>query len=244
MKTLFFLFFFTVTLSAFALELPKGMSLGADGTLSIGSAKLSVAFADSNWKWVRSKDFIDRKIESDQESLRFSAAFFFGDTKGVLRQTLRQNGENRWRFEAEVEFEEPASTKTACVRLILPAPFGTLAVDGKEIVIPETEDKLILRSRRPTQTVAVELWGGIRMTMSGDQEVLVQDARRWGTNLLLQNFFSPGMGSIQRAKIAFDLDFSDAAPQPVSLAKAANRTFADKDGSGWTGQGATTTSGS
>ncbi len=235
-KTILPLLFLTV--SALALELPKGMNFGDDGALSIGAAKLSVQLANPDWHWLEPKDQSGRKLERDAGSLRFSAALLFDGTKGTLRETLRRNGENRWRFEAEVEFEAPVSTKTACVNLSLPLLFGTLTVDGNEIAVPETEGQLILRHTGPAQTVAVELWGGIRAVVSGDLSVFVQDNRRWNPSVSVRIFLAPAEGALQRAKVAFDLDFLGAAPQPVSLAKAANRTFTDTDGSGWTGQGA------
>ncbi len=227
-----------ILLTAGAMELPKGMTFAPDGTLQIGDAKLTVSLASTTWNWFDNQKMTNWRSESGGDFQRRTGELLFYGVKGMVTETLRKTGSNRWRFEADVRFETSVFTRTVCAHISLPLPLaGELAVDGRKLLIPGTFGKQVLLENTPVKRVALTLPGGLRAEFSGDVTAYIQDSRRWHETASIRLYFTPGEGNLSEAKIAFDLAVSDAAPRPVALAPAANRSFADPDGSGWIGEG-------
>lgn len=236
-KLLPFLFAAAILAAAHALDFPAGVSLEPDGRLKLGDAELLLTFADCNWKWCENSHWTHRKSDIAADSGTVTGDIAFGDGTGRVSQTLRQLGGGTWKFESRVSFSKPVDCKTLCATLRLPVPAGKLTVDGREISLPEVMGERVLRQTAPARSVFVELAGGLRLTISGNLSVMVQDDRRWVQTASVRVYFTPSQGEVKDSALEFKLELSAPAAVPVDLAGAANRTFADPDGSGWTGQG-------
>lgn len=238
MKKLFLYLFVAAVLTAVqAMDFPVGVKLEPDGRLRIGNAELLLTFADGSWKWCENPHWTARKSRTAADSFTVTGEILVGGVQGEAAETVRQLGGGTWKFESHVSFPNPVECNTLCATLRLPVPAGTLTVDGREISVPEIQKERVLRPAAPARKVSVELAGGLHLTISGDLRVMVQDDRRWVQTVSVRIYFTPSEGKVKDAALEFGLELSAPAAVPVALTGAANRTLADPDGSGWTGQG-------
>ncbi|MBS1368406.1 MAG: hypothetical protein HPZ91_00475 [Lentisphaeria bacterium] len=223
--------------AAHALDLPRGVALGTDGVLTVGDAKLALSAASTSWQWLEPAKWREVKSETGPDFQSLSARIQFDGVSGTVSEKIRETGKNRYRYEGEFRFPDPVNAAAFCCSLTLPQPAGELRVDGRKITIPEVFDNRIeLQAFTSARSVEVEL-NSMRFTISGKLQIYVQDDRRWSETVSVRIYCDPPAGSARNAKVEFDLAVSPVDAAPVDLAQAANRTFSDPDGSGWTGQG-------
>ncbi len=224
-------------LTAAAMELPPGMSIAPDGTLLLGNSKLAIAVANTTWGWFENKAWTDVKVESGKDSWSASGKLTVDGNAGSVTESLRRTGPFRWRIASELNFSAPTACNAVCLSINLPLPAVGVTIDGKAVKIPEGSSSTTLRNAAPAKSVGVELFGGLRYELTGNLQVYVQDNRRWSNTVSIRVYFDPSEGSIRKAGFACDLAVFPPVAVPADLSKAANRTFTDPDGAGWTGQG-------
>ena len=225
-------------LTAAAMELPPGMTIAPDGMLLLGDSKLSITIANTTWGWFDNKVWTDVKTDTGKDSWTIAGKVDVDGTTGNVSASLRRLAPARWRLEAGVDFPAPVACNAICLSCHFPIPSGRIVIDGKEVKIPAGSSSTTLRSAGPAKSVTVELQGGMRYTISGNLQAYVQDNRRWSNTASIRVYFDPSEGNVRKARLSCELEVSPPLIVPVDLGNAANRTFADPDGSGWTGQGA------
>lgn len=237
MKFLIFLLAAVAGMSLHALEPQAGAELRPDGSLKIGDALLDISVADSAWRFQTNREWRERTLQGGQEFRRITGRVTVDGITGTVSCEWRKTAPGRWRFTGNCDFPADISTPALSATLSLPLPVGGLQIDGRSVPVPGSFRGQVLAAESDARSVTVDLAGGVRLVFSGELRVYVQDSRRWGNNLSLRFYFTPARGSFRRARCEFELAVLPPAVHPVSLEQAANRTFADRDGSGWTGQG-------
>ncbi len=237
MRSGFSLLLLFTTFFVQALQMPAGGSLDERGIWRIGGAELQLTFAMDNWKWINNAQWSAPKSVTSDRRRSFSGAIQEGDCRGTVSQTIEEIRPGEFQFDCRMRLENPAVWKTLCATLSMPVFGGILRIDGREIIVPEQWKTSRLRAVAPAKRVELELPGGRVLEISGDLQVMVQDDRRWQETISTRLYFSPWQGQVKEASLSFVLKMKEPVARKISLAKVVNRTFADPDGSGWTGQG-------
>ena len=220
-----------------ALQIPAGASLDERGVWRIDGAELQLTFAMDNWKWINNAQWSSPKSVAADRRRIFSGTIHEEECRGTVSQIIEEIKPGEYRFDCRVRLEKTAVWKTLCATLSMPVFGGVLRVDGREIVVPGEWKNSRLRALAPAKQVELELSGGKVLEISGDLQVMVQDDRRWQETVSTRLYFSPWQGPVKEASLSFLLRVQEPAVRKIALEKVANRTFADPDGSGWTGQG-------
>ena len=236
-KRLFAFCAVAAALAAAAMELPSGMKIAPDGTLRLGDSTLVISVANTTWNGSPNHSWTEVRTDAGNDFWTLSGRITVDDTTGSVTESLRRIAPARWRLESEIAFPSPVACNAVYLGVDFAIPSGRIVIDGREVEIPAGSTSMTLRPAGPARSVTVELQGGMRYTLSGNLRVYVQDNRRWGNIVSIRIYFDPSEGSIQKSRFACELAVSSPHNVPVDLGNAANRTFADPDGSGWIGLG-------
>lgn len=173
------------------------------------------------------------KREKSAEKLVFSGKL----AGGTVSETILQTGKNRYEILGQAAFPNPVRWELLAAILTLPPEQIAISIDKKTVAIPAFYKELSL-FKGAAKKVIVDLPGGMRYCFNGNMKLEIQDNRKWQNTIGIRFFFSPYRGNISSASLKLNLEIQPPEFCKVDLGKAANRTFEDRDGSGWTGQGA------
>ena len=225
---------FAVIITVTAVEFPAGIHVSNFGEMRLGECEFQFKFAEESWRsWKLNAHWQSMKREKSAGKLVFSGSL----AGGTVSETILQTGKNRYEILGQAAFPTPVRWELLAAILTLPPEQIAITVDKKTVAIPSLLKELSL-FKGVAKEVIVDLPGGMRYRFHGNMRLEIQDNRKWQNTIGIRFFFSPYRGNISSASLKLNLEIQPPEFCKVELDKAANRTFEDRDGSGWTGQGA------
>ena len=225
---------FAVVAVAAAVEFPAGIRINDRGEIRLGDCDFQFKFAEESWRsWKLSSHWQKMKREESGGKLVISGEL----AGGTISKTVRQTGKNSYEILGQVNFPTPVHWELLAAILTLPPEQTAITIDRKAVAIPSLFKELSIFNGSAKEVI-VDLPGGMRYRFIGDMELEIQDNRRWRNSIGIRFFFSPHQGRISSSSLKLELEIQPPEFLKVDLSAAANRSYDDEDGSGWTGQGA------
>ena len=237
---------FCLTVLCFA-TLSAAPRLSEFGGLELEGSSWLITFINNNWNaFSYEGHWRDKIFQREKSGEADSAAFRVtipGFPEGKLRLALRPDGEDRYRYKAEVSFSEPAQLASLSLETRLPVDKYAgveLKIDGQAFQLPrEKKAGMLLQKRASILEIPA---GDGSISLCGDFELHIQDNRTYNQpNYTIRIRMTPGYGKISSASLDLTLQYSAGGDTPLDLRKIVNAGFADAtagDGKGgWTDQG-------
>ena len=221
-------------------EMPDKVKVSSNGSFSVGEAEFMIqTYHGSNWSCITNRNWKITRKDISKKGVSISAGIQAGETNGRIVQTMQPLSASEFELNCNLEFDEAVDVKSQSGTVSIPT--GTVAqvfIDGKAFALPEKFDKMSLFSTGSAKQVEFVLAGGIKLKISGEMGLVIQDNRKFKTNTFAIRFQgTPRSGNIKNSNLKLRFEVSPVKTQPVDVAAAATRGFVYDGKQGWTDQG-------
>lgn len=229
---------FLIPLLAFGVTgLPEEIRFSDDGSFTVGDALFRVELFGAEWIETESRQWRNVSVHRSPERLELTAEAPCGDVFGRVRESFAARNSHEFRWECTFAFPQEVFLNALSGTLALPASSRQLRLDGKRLELPADPREVVIFNRWIKQA-EIPLTEGITLCISGNFNLLIQDNRKFnGDTFSLRCLFQPDSGNLRNSSLRLDFAVRQGESFPADLSTAVNRSYADEDGSGWTGQG-------
>lgn len=240
MKKLLLLLFLLVGAVLAVQALPNGIQISDRGLIEVGPLEFGVMHFGPGWT-NRQQRFHSQRLDQQTSPYRLKFTTADGEESRLAVDISNLADDTVGVSYTWVSLPERAiPTERLSLATNLPNErFAgrNIQIDGRDIPLPRQHTGGKVFAADNVQTLRIPLDNGA-LVIRGKFGVLIQDGRHYGGNAFsCELLFAPSRGKLNRAELSITMQRYFTPSRPLPLAAAANRTFADPDGRGWTGQG-------
>ncbi len=225
-------------------SLPKELKIAQNGSFTLGEGSFMIQSYSASWRPAVNRDWQDIRANLTSDGLDLSAKLIVDAQQAKVTEQIMADRDNAFQLRFDAAFDAPVTLNALHGAFFLPAKEWMLQVDGKEIVLPAKQDKLILMQAPSVREVRIPFAGGSILVVTPEEpcRLTIQDNRQYNNDTFAIRFGAqPESGKISQAKLRLTFRIESTKGTPISLDKAANMGFVDDvagDGKGgWTDQG-------
>jgi hypothetical protein len=213
-----------------------GFLVRPDGRIAVGGLSLELTHWADGWQRSSPPKAVQASGRQRDGVWQLDSPWALAEGVAQLHQTVRIDGTDALRLEAQLEQAGP--TKSFALSITLDSSYrnGELRIDGASLALPEQSPQPQLHSQSAAKLIAIPVPAGGWLEISGDLRILVQDNRTWNSDTFSVRIIADAAQHLTASLRLRQVVMTAIPLGPAATIPRRDDVAGDEQG-GWTDQG-------